>query len=264
MATEFKRAMPQFDVQAVTAETLTTDAVANGLVDWGVERSDLAYKAHHGPGPGAQQIRGVALLQPLPLYFLVRPKSGIRRIDDLRRAKIVTGPTGTSSHMLTQLILETAGITDAVVTPVASRAPASAGLKDGTFDAGLFPGYVYPDDEVYSAIREGAYLLPLDGPVVDAMRAANPFLRVVTIPRNIYPGQDRLIPTIGIELVVICRQGLDDRIVHDATAQLFEVYPRLSGVEASLRFLNFDNAPATPIPLHPGAAKYYRELQLSR
>jgi TRAP transporter TAXI family solute receptor len=166
--------------------------------------------------------------------------------------------------MIAELLLRTAGISDARLAPTNSRAAASAGLSAGTLDAGFFPGYVYPDDEVFAAIKAGAYLLPIEGPIVASLRQENPFIRVVTIPPNIYPGQTRLVPTIGIEMVVICRQGLSEQIVHDATVQLFEVYPRLASVEASLRFLNLDNAPATPIPLHPGAARYYRELQLSR
>ena len=43
------------------------------------------------------------------------------------------------------------------------------------------------------------------------------------------------------------------------TKEMFLAYPSLSNVEATLRFLNLDEAAGTPIPLHPGAARYYRE-----
>jgi TRAP transporter TAXI family solute receptor len=251
----------------VPAPALTVDAIARNLVDWGVERADLAYSGHAAQQlttPLEQQVRGIALLQPLPIHLLARPRSGIHTLADLRGATIATGPINTSSHVLARLIVESAHIPNVTLKPINSRATASQGLLAGTLDAAFFPGYVYPDDEVYAAVKQGAYLLPIDGPVVDAVRQKNPFVRVITIPRNIYPGEDRLTPTIGIEMVVICRQGLSDEIVHDATKELFEVYPRLASVEASLRFLNLDNAPATPIPLHPGAARYYRELQLSQ
>ena len=65
-------------------------------------------------------------------------------------------------------------------------------------------------------------------------------------------------------MVVVCREDLDESLVYALTAQLFEAFPRLSGVEANLRFLNLDEAPATPIPLHAGAARYFRERELSR
>ena len=68
----------------------------------------------------------------------------------------------------------------------------------------------------------------------------------------------------AVAFLVVCRRDLDESVVHDLTQQLFKTFPRLSGAEASLRFLNLDEAPASPVPLHPGAARYFRESELSR
>lgn len=65
-------------------------------------------------------------------------------------------------------------------------------------------------------------------------------------------------------MLIVCRRDLDERTVYRLTEQLFNVFPRLARVEATLRFLNLDEAPATPIPLHKGAARYFRERELSR
>jgi TRAP transporter TAXI family solute receptor len=162
------------------------------------------------------------------------------------------------------LVLEAFKVNPVAVKYVSSRAEAAAGLKDGTIDAVFFPGYVYPDELTYSAVKAGAYLIPIAGPAVDRLRREHPFVRLVLIPREIYPGQDRILPTVGVDMVVLCRRDLDPAIVYDLTAQLFSAFPHLSGVEATLRFLNPDEAPATPIPLHPGAARYFRERELSR
>jgi TRAP transporter TAXI family solute receptor len=272
MAEEFRRTLPQYDIQTVapasfSSPTSTPGAIARGLVDWGVERSDIAYRSHAAQasrGDAGRQSRGVALLHPLPMYVLVRPNSGINRVQDLRGRRIAVGPLNTSSDVLAKAVLRQLGVPDAPVVNLPAREPAAAGLRAGTLDAAFFPGYVYPDDVVLQAIKAGAYLLPIEGTIVDALQRDNPFIRTVTIPRNIYPGQDRLIPTIGIELVVICAADLDEQLVYEVTRQLFEVYPSLSRLEATLRFLNLNNAPATPIPLHPGASRYYRELQLSQ
>ena len=120
------------------------------------------------------------------------------------------------------------------------------------------------DVATQATIREGAYLIPIEGLAIDQLRRRHPFVRATAIPRNIYPGQDRVIPTIGLDMVIVCRRDLDEAVVHDLAQQLFDTFPRLSGVEASLRFLKPDRAPATPIPLHSGAARYFRERELSR
>jgi TRAP-type uncharacterized transport system substrate-binding protein len=65
-------------------------------------------------------------------------------------------------------------------------------------------------------------------------------------------------------MLIVCRRDLDEKLVYRLTEQLFTVFPRLARVEATMRFLNLEEAPATPIPLHPGATRYFRERELSR
>jgi TRAP-type uncharacterized transport system substrate-binding protein len=40
--------------------------------------------------------------------------------------------------------------------------------------------------------------------------------------------------------------------------------PDLVKGDAAARLIDVDQAPATPIPLHPGAARFYRERELFR
>jgi TRAP-type uncharacterized transport system substrate-binding protein len=42
----------------------------------------------------------------------------------------------------------------------------------------------------------------------------------------------------------------------------FESASELAKIQPFLRTTNFKEAPATPIPLHPGAARFYREREL--
>jgi TRAP transporter TAXI family solute receptor len=211
----------------------------------------------------ASPLRGVSLLQPLSAYVLVRSNSGIRTIKDLQGRNIGLGPRTNSSSNLAYRVLDAFGVT-AHITNVRTRAEGIDGLTSRRFDAIFLPGYTYPDDLTYAAVKAGAYLIPIEGPALEQLRWNNPFVRVATIPRDIYPGQNTVIPTVGIDMVVLCRRDLDEKTVHDLTTELFNAYPQLSDVEASLRFLNVNEAPATPIPLHPGAARYFREREVSR
>lgn len=270
LTAEYRQRLPYLDIRSQPAAD--SDAViagiANGTVDLGVVLADVAYFAYWGADgqrtPAQSRIRGVSLLQPLPQYLLVRGKSGIRRVSDLRRHTVAVGPSRSSSSTLGLLVLQAFHVDSVTVKHLNTRAEAAAGLKDGSLDAVFLPGYVYPDDVMHAAIRQGAYFIPIDGPIVEQLRREHPFVRQTAIPREVYPGQDRIIPTVGIDMVVLCQRDLDASVVYDLTAQLFSAYPRLAGVEATLRFLNPDEAPATPIPLHPGAARYFRERELLR
>ncbi len=268
---EYERRLPHLDVQAQAANDSSSviDALEHDQADVGITLADVAYAAYWGDPPASpaaaesSRIRGLSLLQPLPAYVLVRANSGIRTIYDLQGRNVGLGPRTNSSSNLAYLVLDAFGV-QAHITNVPTRAAGADGLKTGRFDAIFLPGYTYPDDLTYSAIKEGAYLIPIEGPALEQLRWNNPFVRLATIPRDIYPGQNAVIPTVGIDMVVLCRRDLDESIVYDLTTQLFNAYPQLSGVEASLRFLNVNEAPATPIPLHPGAARYFREREVTR
>jgi uncharacterized protein len=266
---EYRRTLPEVEIreQQVASSPATLRAIQDGTLDFGVALADDAYRAYTG-GNGAplpdNQIRGISLLQPLPMYLLVRPGSGIHGVSDLKGRVVGVGPRNTSSWTLANLILKAFKITPSSILVLAGREAAAQGLKDGSIDAIVLPGYVYPDEVTLSVIRNGAYLVPIDGPAVDELRREAPFVRRVMIPRDIYPGQNQIIPTVGIDMVIVCRRDLPEQLVYQLTEQLFTVFPRLARIEATLRFLNIEDAPGTPIPLHPGAARYYRERELSR
>ena len=265
---EYRRTMPDLDIQEQRSVS-STDVlrmIQNDTLDFGVALADDAYRAHFGQGGNAagSEVRGISLLQPLPMYLLVRAGSNVRSVSDLKGRVVATGPRNTSSWTLGTLVLEAFKVESVTITPLTSREAAAQGLKDGSLDAIMLPGYVYPDEVTLAVIRDGAYLLPIEGPPIEQLRRESPFVRVVMIPRDIYPGQDKIIPTVGIDMLIVCRRSLDDQLAYRLTEQLFAVFPRLAGVEATMRFLNLDEAPATPIPLHPGAARYFRKRELAR
>jgi TRAP-type uncharacterized transport system substrate-binding protein len=65
--------------------------------------------------------------------------------------------------------------------------------------------------------------------------------------------------------VLVCSSDLDATLVYELTRRLFESLPRMSSyLRTSLRLMDLHEASATPIPLHEGAARYYRERELTR
>ena len=269
---EYRRAMPELDIQEqdASASAPVLRRIEAGTLDFGVVLADDAYRAYFGSGqadaaPSSSAVRAISLLQPLPIYLLARAGSGVHRIEDLKGKVVAAGPENSSAWKLGTLVLKAFDVEPVTVKAMSSRELAVAGLKDGSLDAIMLPGYVYPEALTEGLLRDGgAYLLPIGGPPVERLRRDSPFVRVVMIPRDIYPGQDQIVPTVGIDMMIVCRRDLDEALVYRLADQLFAVFPRLARIEATLRFLNLDEAPATPIPLHPGAARYFRERELSR
>jgi uncharacterized protein len=268
---EYRRTLPDLDIQedpaASSGEVLRR--IQAGTLDFGVVLADDAYRAYFGEDIAAARpdsaVRALSLLQPLPTYLLARAGSGVKRVEDLKGKVVAVGPVNSSSWKLGTLVLKAFNVDPVTVKTLNSRELAVQGLKDGSLDAIMLPGYVYPEAFTEELLRNGgAYLLPIDGAPIEQLRRDSPFVRVVMLPRDLYPGQDKIVPTVGIDLLIVCARDMNEQLAFRLTEQLFNVFPRLARVEANLRFLNVDEAPATPIPLHPGAARYFRERELSR
>ena len=129
-------------------------------------------------------------------------------------------------------------------------------LSNGDIDA-AFSGFASPGATVIAAMKRGARLIPIDGPVIEEMRTRYPYLKRTLIPRGTYPNQPEPIRTLGVDTLLVCRADLDDDLVYRFLDAYFATRPAMTPP-------NLDRAPATPIPLHPGAARYYRQRELSR
>ena len=172
------------------------------------------------------------------------------------------GPPGTGTSLIVQLLLEAFGVplSSVHVEPLQFNDAADR-LVQGTLDA-MFDDAIYPAESVRIATKAGARLLPLTGPPIERLRHEYPFFRTAVIPQSSYPGVTQVIHTIGVDSLLICRRDLDEAVVYDLTKHFFEALPALSSSLKALRFMDLDESPATPIPLHDGAARYYREREL--
>jgi len=117
---------------------------------------------------------------------------------------------------------------------------------------------VPPAEPVVDAMKTGGRLVEIEGPVVERLRLQHPFLVNTTIPRGTYPGQSTPVRTIGVDLLLVCRADLSSDIV----SRVMDVYFKALGRSALA--IDFDRAPATSIPLHAAAGRYYRQRELSR
>src|SRR5262249_12737106 len=100
--------------------------------------------------------------------------------------------------------------------------------------------------------------------VVTHIRTQYPFMRAVTIPKNTYAGQSEDITTVGVDNLLICRADLPEQLVYRLTKSLFDSLPDLARTDGAAALMDPDQGPITPIPLHAGAARFYREREILR
>jgi len=270
LARAYATSLPLVDVRLLQSagSISNVEAIERGDADMGLAFADVAYMAFTGRLDGRParfgQLRGMAVLELTPVHLVVRAASLIRTVADLRGRRVGVGPPGSGTGLTARLVMKAFGIEpDAVRTESLRYNDAATRLRDGTLD-GMFIDGSYPLESVRSATSLGGQLVSLGGAAIDRLRHEYPFFRRTVIPGGTYPGQPGPIHTIGVETLLVCRRTLDAALVHDLTRSFFDILPLLSAQQDSLRMMDLDQAPATPIPLHDGAARYYRELELSR
>ena len=255
----------QLIVESTGGAVANVKALQRGDTDLGFVFADVAYLAQVGrleeESNAFDRIRAVAVLQLSPVHLLTTPTAGVKSVTDLRGKRVVMGPVDSGTAFTARLILEAFGVAFGDVhAEFMQFSDAGALLVRHRIDA-MFDNAIYAD-AVADAVGAGAQLVAIDGPSVDRLRNAYPFLRVTAIPGGTYANVPAT-ATVGVDSVLICRRGLDEQTVHTLTSRLFEALPRLApSMRRNLAAL--DEASATPIPLHEGAARYYREQELLR
>ena len=80
------------------------------------------------------------------------------------------------------------------------------------------------------------------------------------IPANTYPGQDKPINTIAQPNFLAVRDDVDEEAVYKIVKTIYENLPFLQNIHKATKAMKLESAIAgLPVPLHPGAARYYRE-----
>jgi TRAP transporter TAXI family solute receptor len=230
--------------------------------------ADIAYLASVGQledmaGP-FDEVRAIAALPTRELQVVIAPRSPIRSIRDLRGRRVSLGPPGTGVAITAGLLLSAFGIGshDIRVEHLAFD-EAVLPVMNGEIDAAFWGGR-FPNPNIAAATRHGARLLQVVGPEIEQFRAEYPFLRATIIPAGTYPGIDQVVHTVGVDGIFVCRADLDERLVYNLTKAFFRAVSTAGRDVRMLRGFNMSRAAATPLPLHPGAARYYREIEMRR
>src|SRR5688572_6846576 len=269
LAKSYGQLMPDVRIQQVdTSGSLDNiQGLEDGAIDIGLSQAGIAYMAYNGRlGQSARpmrRIRGVAILNSSAVQLLVGPRSRIRSIDELVGRRVVVGPEGSGAAVISQALLH--GYFSPVdVHEVNATVPQTTSMLLANAIDAAFTVSSVPNEDVKHMTDSGARLIPIHGPRVDRLRTTYPFFRSEIISVAAYQKLDHPVHTLSVDVVLLARAGFDDAIVRRLTEGLFQMLPQLNAELPFLKAMVPERAPATPVPLHPGAALYYRERELRR
>jgi uncharacterized protein len=249
-------------------------AVGSGQVDFGLSYGPFLLAVYEGNNPvlnrdGLKDLRVVASVVPNTVQIVLAgdvPDTVFPAVKDGGKLRIGVGAKGSSNLFGIEKILMENGADFAAVER--NGGFVMEGAQEGLLDAFLnrqidvytnTVGTGASDFQQALATRSSRlYAVPED---IRQKMIKNWGYVAYDIPANTYAGQTEVVPSLDLSTLVITNASMDDDMVYEMVKRMAENKSRL--VSAYSGFANWepkDMAIGAPIPLHPGAEKYYREV----
>ncbi len=235
--------------------------------DMGMVMGSVAYKATKGLAPFKKKYNIVALFQmyPAPEHIVTTKQSGIKSIADLKGKKVSVDVPGSGCSTQAKAILEEYGYDLEKDLKIAnlSQTESVQALKDGIVDA-VFFNFAYPASAVMDlAATRDIVLIPLEKSLVDSLVKKYPYYLKITIPGGTYSDVDEDVLCLGDSNVMIANKKMKKTVAYKVTKAIFENVSTgkyaLTNIHPIAAQLTPANAVNSPIPLHPGSKKYFKE-----
>lgn len=230
--------------------------------DMGFSLADVAATAVRGDPPFEAPMPAAALARIYDnrTHLIVRADLPVERVEDLTGHVVSTGAEDSGTEFIADRLLDVAGVDpehDIDRRPM-DLVDATQALTDAEIEAFFWSGGL--PTEAVSELAETADIRLLElGRYVEDLRAEHGDVYTeVSIPTGTYAGIPN-VRTIGVPNLLVVDDSMPDDVAESLTRLLFTSRSELIHVHDAALQLNPRVAVATlPVPLHPGAAEYYR------
>ena len=258
-------------VESSGASVANAQLIGTGDADFALLQNDIAFYAYNGVTLSAfkdkpiKNMGAVFTIYPELIHVVVTKASGVKTVRDLRGRKVVLGPQGSGTEANALQILEAYGLQESDVKAERIDAAAAADqLKDGRVDAAFFTTGLGSAVIVDTFISGKAALVPVAGSEAEAMKKKYPFYTSVKVPANTYKDQAEA-TTVAVMAMMVARSDLPEDLVYRFTKAIFDDLKQFHAAHSAAQSLTLETAlSGNPIPLHPGAARFYKEKGILR
>lgn len=243
-------------------------AVNEGRVTSGLAQADIAAAAAEGKGAfkengKAENLRAIAALFPETVHIVVFADSPITSIKELKGKRVSIDAAGSGTNATARLILSAFKLSEKRVTFAFENAERSLEMmQKGELDAFFFVGGA-PLGVVEELAAQGKIrLLPVEGKEIDKLVTEAPYLTKADIPEGTYQNVPA-VPTLEVRAIWLVNAQVPDELVYEIVRALFNPGNRglLDSGHPKGKLIRLETArDGLPVPLHPGAARYYDEM----
>jgi hypothetical protein len=251
------------NVESTGGPVHNVQLIEDKKLDFGMITNGPAAEGWNGEGwaKGKKYQNQRAILPLYTTYFQMYSlaSTGIKSIKDFNGKSVGVGPIGGTPATYWPKIIETAGVKPKRIVN-ASSADLNSQLKDGMLDAnGNSVGLPWVTiTEVETTHDVNAYGVPDD--VCDKFIAKYPFFAKGVVPKGTYKSnQGQEFETLTLWNFMVVHKDTPDDFVYAIVKTTFDNVDMLIAAHKSAEEVKPENVIYSPVPLHPGAVKYFQE-----
>jgi len=247
------------DVLVTAASVENVRLVESNRAEIGFTQADILVTGDEAPD---DRVRALARVYEDLLHLVVPRDSPITSLRDLRGKRVAVGAAGSGTEITVGRLLGVAGLghPDAIVKQRWGLDQSAAGLRDGQIDAFFFSGGL-PVKAIEDLVRSLPIRIVDLGEWVEPMRKAH---STVYVKRDVNDSVYDLpaVSTLAVPNFLVVPTSMPDATAFALTRLLMERHEALARAHPAGERFDVRSAIGTmPVPLHPGAARYFRSVK---
>ena len=207
------------------------------------------------------KLRGLSGTYSNYIQIVANADAGIKTLADLKGKRISVGAAKSGTELNARAIFKAAGLSYADMAKV-EYLPFGESvelIKNRQLDATLQSAGlgVASIRDLSTSVK--IVVVPVPADVV--AKVGDAAYQPTVIPANTYTGQTQDVPTAAIPNFLITHTGVSDELAYQMAKQMYENIDTLYAAHNAAKAIKRENAiKGMPVPLHPGAERYYREV----
>lgn len=271
------RLLPSFNVDLTAINTKGSqeniELMQEGEIQFAILSGLSGYEGHQGVGRFSESgsnkdLRAITSLWFSADHVIVHKDSvqsgTIQDFTGLRGQAVSLGRASSGTLAGNRALMAPLGLdidTDFNLVELGYKESAEALIKGEIAGMSVTGGVpVRAVQQVFEELGDEAAVLEFDDEQLATIDQGRRLWGRVVIPAGTYPGQDRDIFTLGTPNILAVHADVDDEVVYEITKTIFEELDYLKSLHQATKQISLDTAASNlPLPVHPGALRYFEE-----
>ncbi|MBN9331371.1 MAG: C4-dicarboxylate ABC transporter [Comamonas sp. SCN 67-35] len=207
------------------------------------------------------KLRGISATYNNIIQIVANADSGIKTLADLKGKRLSVGAARSGTELNARAILKAAGLTyqDLGKVEYLPFGESVELIKNRQLDATLQSAGLGVASIRDLATSVKIVVVPVPADVV--AKVGDPAYQPTVIPANTYTGQTEDVATAAIPNFLVSHSGVSDELAYQMAKQLYANLDTLYAAHNAAKAIKLENAvKGMPVPLHPGAERFYKEV----